>query len=53
MWTGPYSSFSSFSPTVAFSVVRMLVASTVDPQFSVESYDLSGAFLESAYGLKT
>jgi len=39
------SSFSSFSPTVAFSAVRMLVALTVDPRFSVESYDLSGAFL--------
>ncbi len=39
------SSFSSFSPTVAFSVVRMMVVLTVDPRFSVESYDLSGAFL--------
>ena len=39
------SSFSSFSPTVAFSAVRMLVALTVDPRFSVESYDLSDAFL--------
>jgi hypothetical protein len=38
------SSFSTFSPTVAFSAVRMLVALTVDPRFSVESYDLSGAF---------
>ena len=39
------SSFSSFSPTVAPSTVRMLVALTVDPQYSVESYELSGAFL--------
>ena len=39
------SSFSSFSPTVAFSAVRMLVVLTVDPRFSVESYDLSGVFL--------
>jgi hypothetical protein len=42
------SSFSSFSLTVAFSAVRMLVALTVDPRFSVESYDLSGAFLGRA-----
>jgi hypothetical protein len=41
------SSFSNFSPTVAFSAVRMLVALMVDPRFSVESYDLSGAFLET------
>ena len=34
---GVDSSFSSFSPTVAFSAVRMLVALTVDPRFSVES----------------
>ena len=39
------SSYSSFSPTVAFSAVRMLVALTVEPGFSVESYDLSGACL--------
>jgi hypothetical protein len=38
-------SFSSFSPAVLFSAVRMLVALTVDPRFSVESYGLSGAFL--------
>jgi hypothetical protein len=30
---------------VAFSVVMMLVELTVDPQFSVESCDLSVAFL--------
>jgi hypothetical protein len=39
------SSFSSFSPTVVFSTIRMLVTLTVDPRFRVESYDLSGAFL--------
>ena len=39
------SSFSNFSPTVAFSTVRMLVALTVDPRYSVEIYDLSDAFL--------
>ena len=39
------SSFNNFSPTVAFRAVRMLVALTVDPRFSVESYDLSGVFL--------
>jgi hypothetical protein len=30
---------------VAFSPVRLLISLTVDPRFSVESYDLSGAFL--------
>jgi hypothetical protein len=34
-----------FSSTVTFSVVRLLISLTVDPRFSVESYDLSGAFL--------
>ena len=42
---GVDSSFSSFSPTVAFSAVRMLVALTVDPRLSVESFDLGDAFL--------
>jgi hypothetical protein len=41
------SSFSRFSPTVAFSAVRMLVVLTVDPRFCVESYDLSGAFFRN------
>ncbi len=36
---------NTFSPTVAFSVVRLLISLTVDPRFSVESYDLSGVFL--------
>ncbi len=35
---GVDSSFISFSPTVAFSAVKMLVALTVDPRFSVESF---------------
>ena len=35
------SSFSNFSPTVAFSAVRMVVALTVHPRFGVESYNLS------------
>ena len=39
------SSFSNFSPTVAFSAVRMVVALTVHPRFGVESYNLSSAFL--------
>jgi hypothetical protein len=39
------SSFNCFSPTVVFSVVRILVTLTVDPPFSVESYDFSGGFL--------
>ena len=42
------SSFSSFSPTVAFSAVRMLVALPVDPRFSVVNYDVSGAFLRTS-----
>jgi hypothetical protein len=37
--------YSTFSPTVAFSAVRLLISLTVDPRFSVESYDLSDAFL--------
>ncbi len=37
--------YSTFSPTVAFSAVRLLISLTMDPKFSVESYDLSGAFL--------
>ena len=37
--------YSTFSPTVAFSAIRLLISLTVDPKFSVESYDLSGAFL--------
>ncbi len=37
--------YSTFSPTVAFSAVRLLISLTVDPRFSVESYDLSGVFL--------
>jgi hypothetical protein len=31
--------------TVAFSAIRSLISLTVDPKYSVESYDLSGAFL--------
>lgn len=30
---------------MAFSAIRLLISFTVDPRFSVESYDLSGAFL--------
>jgi hypothetical protein len=37
--------YSTFSPTVAFSAIRLLISLTVDPKYSVESYDLSGAFL--------
>ncbi len=37
--------YSTFSPTVAFSDIRLLISLTVDPKYSVESYDLSGAFL--------
>ena len=37
--------YSTFSPIVAFSAIRLLISLTVDPKFSVESYDLSGAFL--------
>ncbi len=36
---------NTFSPTVVFSTVRLLISLVVDPKFSVESYDLSGAFL--------
>jgi hypothetical protein len=37
--------YDTFSPTVAFSAVRLLISLTVDPRFSVESYDLNGVFL--------
>lgn len=37
--------YNTFSPTVAFSAVRLLISLTVDPRFSVESYDLNGVFL--------
>ncbi len=30
---------------MAFSAIRLLISFTVDPRFSVESYDLNGAFL--------
>ncbi len=36
--------YSTLSPTVAFSAIRLLISLTVDPKYSVESYDL-GAFL--------
>ncbi len=39
--------YNTFSPNVAFSDVRLLISLTVDPKFSVESYDLSGAFLDT------
>jgi hypothetical protein len=41
--------YSTFSPTVAFSVIRLLISLTVDPKYSVESYDLSGAFLGTEF----
>ncbi len=37
--------YITISSTVAFSTIRLLISLTVDPKFSVESYDLSGAFL--------
>jgi hypothetical protein len=37
--------YSTFSPTVAFAAIRLLIAVTVDEKYTVDSYDLSGAFL--------
>ena len=37
--------YSTFSPTVAFAAIRLLIALTVDEKYTVDSYDLSGAFL--------
>jgi hypothetical protein len=37
--------YSTFSPTVAFAAIRLLIALTVDEKYMVDSYDLSGAFL--------
>jgi len=36
--------WDTFSPTVAFSAIRLLISLTVDPKFSVESYDLRWSF---------
>jgi hypothetical protein len=37
--------YSTFSPTVAFAAIRLLIAVAVDAKYTVDSYDLSGAFL--------
>ena len=37
--------YITFSTTVTFSDIRLLISLTVDPKFSVESYDLSSVFL--------
>jgi hypothetical protein len=43
--------YSTFSPTVAFSDIRLLISLTVDPQYSVESYDLSELFWVQSSGI--
>jgi hypothetical protein len=37
--------YSTFSPTVVFTAIRLLIVVTVDEKYTVDSYDLSGAFL--------
>ncbi len=37
--------YSTFSTTVAFAAIRLLLALTVDEKYMVDSYDLSGSFL--------
>ena len=37
--------WSTFSPTIGFTAIRTMIALLCDPKYSVESYDLSGAFL--------
>jgi hypothetical protein len=39
--------YLTFSPTVAFAI-RLLIVLTVDEKYTVDSYDLSGAFLVTA-----
>ena len=37
--------WSTFSPTVGFTAIRVVIALVANPKFITESYDLSGAFL--------
>jgi hypothetical protein len=37
--------YSTFCPTVTFAAIRLLITVTVDEKYTVDSYDLSGAFL--------
>ena len=37
--------WNTFSPTVGFAAIRTTIAVLCNPRYSVESYDLSGAFL--------
>ena len=39
--------WSTFSPTIGFTAVRVLISLMCDPKFSVDSYDLSGAYLKT------
>ena len=37
--------YSTFSPTVVFAAIRLLIAMAVDEKYTVDSYDLTGALL--------
>ena len=37
--------WSTFSPTIGFTAIRLTIALVADKRFTTESYDLSGAFL--------
>ena len=37
--------WNTFSPTIGFTAVRLLISLMCNPEFDVRSYDLSGAFL--------
>jgi hypothetical protein len=37
--------WSTFSPTIGFAAIRLIISLMCDPAYDVRSYDLSGAFL--------
>jgi hypothetical protein len=39
--------WNTFSPTLGFSSIRPLISLMCDPKWMVDSYDLSGAFLDT------
>jgi hypothetical protein len=39
--------WNTFSPTLGFSTIRILISLMCDPKWMVDGYDLSGAFLDT------
>jgi hypothetical protein len=37
--------YNTFSPTIGFTAIRVLISLMCDPKYDVGSYDLTGAFL--------